>query len=102
MGDRKLVFIDTPGHARHHFCVYDPASRGIFTGDTFGLSYPPPDHRQRPLYLPDHHPGAIRSAGPENLHPHLVGPETRANLSHPLRHGGKPAAPGRAAADHGG
>jgi glyoxylase-like metal-dependent hydrolase (beta-lactamase superfamily II) len=41
VGDRKLVFIDTPGHARHHFCVYDPASRGIFTGDTFGLSYPP-------------------------------------------------------------
>lgn len=40
VGDRSLVFYDTPGHARHHFCVYDPASKGIFTGDTFGLSYP--------------------------------------------------------------
>ena len=37
---RKLLFIDTPGHARHHFCVVDEESNGIFTGDTFGLSYP--------------------------------------------------------------
>lgn len=37
---RVLRFLDTPGHARHHFCVYDDASRGIFSGDTFGLSYP--------------------------------------------------------------
>ncbi|MBD3610117.1 MAG: MBL fold metallo-hydrolase [Gammaproteobacteria bacterium] len=37
---RKLVFLDTPGHAKHHFCIYDETSNGIFTGDTFGLSYP--------------------------------------------------------------
>jgi glyoxylase-like metal-dependent hydrolase (beta-lactamase superfamily II) len=36
---RPLRFIDTPGHARHHHCVWDEASRGWFTGDTFGLSY---------------------------------------------------------------
>ncbi|MBB6523389.1 MBL fold metallo-hydrolase [Pseudoteredinibacter isoporae] len=40
LGDRKLEFLDTPGHARHHFCIYDPLSKGIFTGDTFGVSYP--------------------------------------------------------------
>lgn len=39
LGNRKLLFIDTPGHAKHHFCVYDDLSKGIFTGDTFGLSY---------------------------------------------------------------
>ena len=39
MAGRKLVFIDTPGHARHHFCIYDEMSEGFFTGDTFGLSY---------------------------------------------------------------
>jgi glyoxylase-like metal-dependent hydrolase (beta-lactamase superfamily II) len=39
VGGRPLVFLDTPGHARHHFCVWDEASRGFFTGDTFGLSY---------------------------------------------------------------
>ncbi len=52
VGDRKLVFIDTPGHARHHFCVYDPASRGIFTGDTFGLSYPPLTTANGPFICP--------------------------------------------------
>ncbi len=36
---RELLFIDTPGHARHHFCVVDQISQGIFTGDTFGISY---------------------------------------------------------------
>lgn len=39
LGDRRLLFLDTPGHARHHFCVYDEGSQGIFSGDTFGLSY---------------------------------------------------------------
>lgn len=37
--DRELIFIDTPGHARHHFCIYDERSNGMFTGDTFGISY---------------------------------------------------------------
>jgi len=37
---RTLRFLDTPGHARHHFCVHDPASDGLFAGDAFGLSYP--------------------------------------------------------------
>lgn len=39
LGDRELQFFDTPGHARHHFCVYDPFSQGIFTGDTLGIVY---------------------------------------------------------------
>lgn len=38
-GNRELLIVDTPGHARHHFCVYDTDSRSIFAGDTFGLSY---------------------------------------------------------------
>lgn len=38
-GNRRLRFIDTPGHARHHFCVHDSLTNGWFTGDTFGLSY---------------------------------------------------------------
>ncbi len=39
VGDRELLFIDTPGHARHHFCIYDERSNGVFTGDTFGICY---------------------------------------------------------------
>jgi len=39
VGQRRLFFIDSPGHARHHFTVWDEQSRGWFTGDTFGISY---------------------------------------------------------------
>jgi len=39
VGDRQLLFIDTPGHARHHFCIWDQQTRAWFTGDTFGISY---------------------------------------------------------------
>lgn len=39
LAGRPLHFIETPGHAMHHHCVWDEASRGWFTGDTFGLSY---------------------------------------------------------------
>lgn len=36
-----LTFYDTPGHAKHHFSVHDPAAGGVFTGDTAGIRYPP-------------------------------------------------------------
>jgi len=40
MNGRVFEFLDTPGHASHHFSIYDEKSNGIFTGDTFGISYP--------------------------------------------------------------
>ena len=36
---REFLFLDTPGHARHHCVVHDSASGHVFAGDTFGLSY---------------------------------------------------------------
>ena len=36
---RELLFLDAPGHARHHYVIWDAASRGLFSGDTFGISY---------------------------------------------------------------
>ncbi|RKZ53923.1 MAG: MBL fold metallo-hydrolase [Candidatus Parabeggiatoa sp. nov. 3] len=36
---RPLQFLDTPGHARHHFCIFDERSKSFFTGDAFGISY---------------------------------------------------------------
>lgn len=39
LAGRPLKLLDTPGHARHHHCIWDARSRGFFTGDTFGLSY---------------------------------------------------------------
>ncbi|MDP1649330.1 MAG: MBL fold metallo-hydrolase [Rubrivivax sp.] len=52
LGSRSLVFADTPGHARHHHCVWDASTRGWFTGDTFGLSYPEFDTARGPWILP--------------------------------------------------
>ena len=40
LGSREILFIDTPGHANHHGCFFDTRDRALFTGDTFGLSYP--------------------------------------------------------------
>jgi glyoxylase-like metal-dependent hydrolase (beta-lactamase superfamily II) len=40
LGDATLRFLHTPGHARHHLVVHDPAADTVFTGDTFGLAYP--------------------------------------------------------------
>lgn len=39
LNGRSLLFLDTPGHARHHNCIYDERSESFFTGDTFGVSY---------------------------------------------------------------
>ena len=39
LAGRTLTFLDTPGHANHHGCIFDHESRGFFTGDTFGIAY---------------------------------------------------------------
>lgn len=52
VGGRSLLFRDTPGHARHHFCIHDEASQGWFTGDTFGLSYRETDTGRGPFVFP--------------------------------------------------
>jgi glyoxylase-like metal-dependent hydrolase (beta-lactamase superfamily II) len=62
---RPLRFLDTPGHARHHFCVVDEVGDGIFTGDTFGLSYRWFDTVRGPFVLPTTTPVQFE---PEALH----------------------------------
>jgi glyoxylase-like metal-dependent hydrolase (beta-lactamase superfamily II) len=52
LGKRLLRFADTPGHARHHHCVWDEDTRGWFTGDTFGLSYREFDTASGPWIVP--------------------------------------------------
>jgi len=52
LGSRPLRFVDAPGHARHHFVVVDPTSRGVFTGDAFGLAYGEAATPGRPFLFP--------------------------------------------------
>jgi glyoxylase-like metal-dependent hydrolase (beta-lactamase superfamily II) len=52
LANRPLQLIDTPGHARHHHCIWDARTRGFFTGDTFGLSYREFDTARGPWLLP--------------------------------------------------
>lgn len=53
---RELLCLDTPGHARHHYCVWDARSRSWFTGDTFGLSYRELDGAKGPFVIPTSSP----------------------------------------------
>ena len=53
---RELRFIDTSGHARHHFCIWDKATKSMFTGDTFGVSYRDLDHQDELYILPSTSP----------------------------------------------
>ncbi len=52
LAGRRLLFRYTDGHARHHLCVFDERSQGIFTGDAFGLSYREFDTEQGHFIFP--------------------------------------------------
>lgn len=52
LGARELQLIHTPGHAKHHHCVWDPVTAAWFTGDTFGLSYREFDNTQGAWIMP--------------------------------------------------
>lgn len=52
LAGRELLFLDAPGHARHHVVVRDSRSGHIFAGDTFGLSYRELDSGGQQYILP--------------------------------------------------
>lgn len=86
LGSRVLRLIDTPGHARHHHCIWDESSRGWFTGDTFGISYREFDSAAGPWLFPtttpvQFEPAAMRAsvqrmlaAAPRVIFPTHFGP----------------------------
>ncbi len=51
-GDRDLKFIFTRGHANHHFVIHDSETNAIFTGDSFGISYPNMKESGSPFLIP--------------------------------------------------
>lgn len=52
LAGRTLQVIDAPGHARHHIAIVDELSKGIFTGDVFGVSYREFDTEKSPFVFP--------------------------------------------------
>lgn len=54
--DCTLQFYDTPGHAAHHFSIYDTARNGIYTGDTAGIRYHQTTDVCGEFYLPSTSP----------------------------------------------
>lgn len=65
MGERHFRVLDTPGHARHHVCIWDETARAFFTGDTFGLSYRELDVEGRAFVFPTTSPTQF---DPDALH----------------------------------
>ncbi|MDQ0255236.1 glyoxylase-like metal-dependent hydrolase (beta-lactamase superfamily II) [Evansella vedderi] len=53
---RTLTFYDTPGHAKHHFSIYDNVTETFFTGDTIGIRYPSIERQGISFYLPSTSP----------------------------------------------
>ena len=52
LAGRPFEFVHTPGHALHHQAIVDVQHSGIFTGDTFGLSYREMDTAQGAFIVP--------------------------------------------------
>ena len=65
LAGRELLFLDAPGHARHHVVVRDSQTGHIFAGDTFGISYRELDQDGRQFSFPTTSPSQF---DPPELH----------------------------------
>ena len=65
LAGRELLFLDAPGHARHHVVVRDSATGHFFAGDTFGISYRELDQDGRQFSFPTTSPSQF---DPPQLH----------------------------------
>jgi glyoxylase-like metal-dependent hydrolase (beta-lactamase superfamily II) len=86
LAGRELLCVDTPGHARHHHCIWDAASGSWFTGDTFGLSYRELDSDAGPFIIPTSSPVQFE---PEALHASIERLMARAPVAMYLTHYGR-------------
>lgn len=92
LAGRKLLCIDTPGHARHHICIIDRKTSGIFTGDMFGLSYRELDVDGRPFIFPTTTPTQFEPEAMKDSIARLLAFEPEAMyLTHYSRVGNVPA-----------
>jgi glyoxylase-like metal-dependent hydrolase (beta-lactamase superfamily II) len=59
--NHSLTIYHSPGHANHHFSIFDEVNKALFTGDTAGVYYPDLNETGVELYLP--------STSPNQFHP---------------------------------
>jgi len=64
LAGRPLQCLYTPGHAKHHYCLWDERARACFTGDTFGIAY-------RELYV-EGEPFLIPATTPTQFDPEVL------------------------------
>ena len=62
LAGRELLFLDAPGHARHHVVMRDAKTGHIFAGDTFGISYRELDRDGRQFSFPTTSPSQFDPA----------------------------------------
>ncbi|MFK8020208.1 MAG: MBL fold metallo-hydrolase [Pseudomonadales bacterium] len=65
LNGRVLEFLDTPGHANHHHCIWDAKTQSMFTGDTLGVGYRALRSEDRAVLMPSSTPVQFN---PEALH----------------------------------
>lgn len=53
LGSRRLVALNTPGHARHHHVYIDETSGDLFTGDAAGVALPGSHYVRPPTPPPE-------------------------------------------------
>lgn len=62
MSGRRFQAWHTEGHARHHYVLHDPQARGVFTGDSFGISYRELDTERGAFIFPTTTPASFDPA----------------------------------------
>ena len=83
LAGRHMQALHTEGHARHHYCLHDTGSAGVFTGDSFGISYRELDTANGEFIYPTTTPPHFDPAEAHKAIDRIVGLEpTRLYLTH--------------------
>jgi len=96
LAGRELLFLDAPGHARHHVVIRDSRTGHFFAGDNFGLSYRELDQDGRQHVFPTSSPSQF---DPPALHRTIERMVSFAPAAAYLAHFGRLSNPTAAAPD---
>ena len=77
MRGRRFQALHTEGHARHHYVLFDPQARGVFTGDSFGISYRELDTERGPFIFPTTTPASFDPAEAHKAVDRIMGCEPK-------------------------